>query len=204
MKHTNINLDKQLTQEDWARINLFKKRFSILWENLKDLKLGQLHFNYKKNEDGSYSGRMDLPNKFRLKGLYVDYRCFYLKKEPTHFYGFANFLSSLTSDKDYRLFIKGEKKSWKSDFIENGWFRYNGNKLKTSDVLDMWFNGLIFHNVKCKTDDLNEHLKLFDNSTANSILFMTVYDTILVIRNLNWSINELRPDNLFLKMPTKA
>lgn len=43
--------------------------------------------------------------------------------------------------------------------------------------------------------------RVFESKTAQSILFMAVYDTILVIRDVNWTINELRPDHLYLKMP---
>lgn len=202
MKYRYIKVIKNLASEDWRLLELFHRRFDILWSNLKDLKLGVFHGSFKKNRDGSYAGGFDLPSSFRLKGLYVDYRHFYLEQEPTNYYKLLKFISWLSNDNDFHQFLKLEKKKWKSSFIENGWFKFNDISLNTKFIIDLWFNAEIFHSKeRKKIQELLKFQQLFENRTAQSILFMAVYDTILVIRNLHWVISELRPEHLYLKMP---
>lgn len=204
MKTTYIKVTKKIEEKDWALINLFTKRFITLWANLKDLNLGVISGSFSKKSDGSYSGGLELPNLFRLKGLYVDFRHFYLQKDnPTYIYRIANFMSELTDAVEYKHFIKKKKKNLKSDFIERGWFVYKGKSFKTSEILDVWFNAEILHSDSVKIKKLLNFQKILEHKTAQSMLFMAIYDTILIVRNLHWSINELKPNNLFLKMPIK-
>jgi hypothetical protein len=116
----------------------------------------------------------------------------------------ANFIAQLSADRDFRAFLKAEHKYWKSSFVENAWFNFNGNHIKTQEIIDLWFNGEIFHSYnKQKTESLLELLQIFENRTAHSILFQAVYNAILRIRNLHSTVSDLRLDNLFLKMPIK-
>lgn len=204
MKYRYIEVIKNLASEDWRLLELFHRRFDILWSNLKDLKLGVFHGSFKKNKDGSYSGGFDLPNRFRLKGLYVDFRHFYLEKEDTNYYKLSKFIARLSTDQSFREFLKLERKNWKSTFVENGWFNFNGRHIATQYIINLWFNGEIFHSYnKQRIEVLLDLLKIFDDKTAHSILFVAVYDAILGIRNLHWTINDLRHDFLFLKMPIR-
>ncbi len=186
---------------DWPRIELFRRRFATLWDNFKDLNLGQLHGSFAKQNDGSYEGGFDLPNEYRLKGLYVDFRHFYLNDESTNINSVANYLSSLTDSVDYQQFIRNEKKNLKSEFIESGWFQYNGKSFTTKQVLDIWFNAEIFHNNKERMPVILDWMEILSTKTARTMLFMAVYDSILIIRNINWSLKELTRTNLNLRMP---
>ena len=122
MKHIFISVTVEPSKVNWNQIDLFRKRFTTLWKNLKDLNLGLFHGNFSKQPDGRYTGGFDLPNEYRLKGLYVDFRHFYLESEVTNVRKFANYLVSITDSIDYRQFIREEKNKLKSEFIENGWF----------------------------------------------------------------------------------
>lgn len=136
MKYTRIEV-RSLSAEDWHFLELFQRRFDILWANLKDLKLGVFHGSFKRNEDGSYSGGLDLPSSYRLKGFYVDYRHFYLEKEPTNYYRLLKFISGLSEDKAVQQFLKHEKKRWQSIFVENGWFKFNDMNLTTGVIINL-------------------------------------------------------------------
>ena len=186
---------------EWDEIELFRRRFATLWNNFKDLKLGQFSGSFTKQNNGRYTGRFDLPNEYRLKGLYVDFRHFFLNDEPTNVNKFANYLASLTKSKEFRQFIKEEKKQLKSRFIEDGWFQHNGKSLSTKQILDVWFNAEIFHNNPKKAKVLLEWMQVFATNTAKSMLFMAVYDSILIIRNVNWSAMELSRSNMNLRIP---
>lgn len=195
----------------WDDIELFRRRFGVLRENLKDLNLGQISFGFSRQPDGRYTGGIDdLPSDFRLKGLYVDFRHFYLHDEPTHIESFANYLMSLSDSDVFRQFIKEEKTRLRSTFLEEGWFEHKGERISTKQFLDVWFNAEIFHNNRgrrgrpWKTQTLLEWTQIFADQTAKSLLFMAVYDSISVIRNISWVVTEFSTSNMHLRMPSNA
>ncbi len=124
-----------------------------------------------------------------------------MNDELTNINRFANYLASLTDSEDYRQFIKHEKKNLRSDFIESGWFQHKGKPFTTKEILYIWFNSEIFHSDPKKTSIFLEWLEIFADDTAKSMLFMAVYDCILVIRNINWSAMELAKNHMYLRMP---
>lgn len=201
MKSMLVPVVVEAASVDWPRIELFRRRFATLWDNFKELNLGQLHGSFSKQTDGSYEGGFDLPNEYRLKGLYVDFRHFYLNDEPTNINSLSNYLSSLTDSAEYQQFIRNEKINLKSEFIENGWFQYEGKSFTTKQVLDIWFNAEIFHNDKEKMLVILDWMEILSTKTARTMLFMAVYDSVLIVRNINWSLKELSRTNLSLQMP---
>lgn len=203
MKHIFISVTVEPSKVNWNQIDLFRKRFTTLWKNLKDLNLGLFHGNFSKQPDGRYTGGFDLPNEYRLKGLYVDFRHFYLESEVTNVRKFANYLVSITDSIDYRQFIREEKNKLKSEFIENGWFQFKGKPFTTRQLMDIWFNAEIFHSNQTKIVVMEAWAKVLASNTARSMLFMSVYDSILIIRNINWSVMEFSKDNMYLRMPQK-
>lgn len=194
----------------WDDIELFRRRFGVLWSNLKDLRLGQFGGAFTKQPDGRYTGGLELPNEYRLKGLYVDFRHFYLNDEPTNMDRFSNYLASLTTSMVFRRFLRTERKPSGSDFLESGWFEHNGKCLATERFLDVWFNAEIFHSNRgqrsrtWKTKALLEWMEIFSDQTARSMLFMAVYDRILTVRKINWVAMEFSPSNMNLRMPNSA
>lgn len=199
-----VPLTVEYNRIDWELIDLFRRRFIALWSNLRDLKLGYLQGSFAKQADGSYKGSFSLPKEYRLKGLYVDFRHFYLKKEATNVKRFANYLASITESDDYRQFIKEEKNKLKSHLIESGWFQFEGTPFTTKQLIDIWFNAEIFHSEPVKIAVMLKWMEVLATDTAKSMLFMAVYDSILVIRNINWSALELSKDNMYLRMPNEA
>lgn len=121
--------------------------------------------------------------------------------EPTNINSVANYLSSLTDAAEYQRFIKDEKSKLKSKFIESGWFQYKGKYFATKQVLDIWFNAEIFHNDKKKMSVVLDWMEILSTKTARTMLFMAVYDSIPIIRNINWSLKEFSKTNLNPRMP---
>lgn len=207
MKIIQIPVTVDVRSVNWSDIELFKKRFAELWSNFKDLDISRLSGSFTKQKNGCYTGSLNLPNQHRLKGLYVDFRHFFLEKENTSIKKFADYLSSLTKSQEFRTFIKEEKKKLKSEFIENGWFQYNGKSFSTKQVIYLWFNVEIFHNIphnnKMLLELFLEWKQIFSIDTARSMLFIAVYDWILIIRNIHWTVMELSKSNMNLRMPSK-
>lgn len=186
---------------DWARIKLFRQRFAELWDNFQDLKLGVMTGTFARESEGAYSGGFNLPNRHRLKGLYVDFRHFYLNDEPSNARGFSKYLATLTPDADYRQFMKAQRNKLRSEFIEQGWFMHKGQPFTTKQILDIWFNAEIFHNDPQKTATMLEWNETLATETGRSLLFMAVMDSTHVTRNINWSCAELTTSHLMLRMP---
>ncbi|MFN4360103.1 MAG: hypothetical protein ACK4F4_05180 [Hylemonella sp.] len=208
MKIIQIPVTAEPESIRWGEIELFRRRFNILWDNLQDLKIGRLSGGFFRQANGRYIGGFELPNSYRLKGLYVDFRHFYLNNEPTNFEKFTNYLrDELTESKIFHQFIKNEKKRSRSDFLENGWFDYNGERISAEKFLDVFFNVEIFHSNRgrnkktWKTETLLEWMNVFSDDTAKSMLFMAVYDSILKIKDINWVVMEFSKNNLNLRIP---
>ncbi len=202
-KHILIPVNLSADQINWKLLELFRRRFSILWDNLNDLELKNLTATIHKKNDGTYEGVSTLPNIHRLKGFYTDYRHFYLEKEKTNIFRIMKYLCSITDSVDYKRFIRNEKNKFKSNTIENNWLKIDDKILHTKEVLNLWFNGEIFHNDEKIMERLAGVRKSMTPNLWKYIVFMAVYDTPLIIRNIHWSQRELSQDNLYLLMPYK-
>ncbi len=203
MDHVCVLINKTIENIDWGLIELFRKRFIILWDNLNDLKLKRFTANIHKKSDGTYDGDSTLPTIHRLKGFYTDYRHFYNQNDRTHIFKMMNYLKAMTDSTDYHNFIKKEKSDFKSSFIENNWLNISGKKLHTSEVLDLWFNAEIFHDDLEKMKRLDQVRNSMSEKLWKFIVFLAVYDTSLKIRDIHWSQSELSKNNLYLIMPKK-
>ena len=204
MKFVRIPINISVNKIDWRLIDLFRKRFEILWDNLHDLKLNNFTASIQKKSDGTYDGDSTIPTVHRLKGLYADYRHFYHQNERTHIFKLMNYLKSLTDASDYHDFIKKQKSNYKSSFIENNWLNIDGKRLNTAEVLDLWFNAEIFHDDEEKTNRLSRIRTSISENLWKYIVFIATYDTSLIIRNVHWSQSELSKNNLYLLMPNNS
>ncbi len=199
---TPIRLHVDSGLVNWDRINLFRERHKILKRNWEDLGINTISGNFQKNGN-FYSGSIELPNEFRLKGLYVDFRPFYSNKEPTNFEKICNYITTLTDSSDYQIFVKDQKRNFKSRFVENGWFNINGEKLSSKTLIKIWFNAKVFHSDKNKIEELRKYLHLLSSDSFSSLVFLCVYDSIKAINWIVWSISELTPTNLIIKLPNR-
>lgn len=187
---------------NWDFIDLYKDRVEILLKNLEDLDLQRISIHFSKNEKDFYLGKLkDLPNEFRLKGLYLDFRPFLLNKRKGEIgvQKFCHYLSTLTNSVSYHNYINSEKEKFNSSFIFEGWLKFNGKNVLARKIIETWFYSYYFHFNEIK--ELNKYLKYFDNDTFQSLLFYSVYESIKIIKNINWSVSVLSPDNLFFKIP---
>ena len=83
-------------------------------------------------------------------------------------------------------------------------FQFKGKPFTTRQLMDIWFNAEIFHSNQTKIVVMEAWAKVLASNTARSMLFMSVYDSILIIRNINWSVMEFSKDNMYLRMRPKA
>ncbi|OGU68810.1 MAG: hypothetical protein A2499_18265 [Stygiobacter sp. RIFOXYC12_FULL_38_8] len=195
-----VEVELPVSKINWSVIDLFKTRFSILKENLSDLELKKLSFNIRKSERGFYSGKIEpLPSEYRLKGLYLDFRPFHHKKEKISVTQICKHLMSLNSSKEYLQFILEEKQKFESASILNGFIFHKGHKVSANELIDLWFYSYYFHFNRFP--QLKKWQKYFADETFQSLLFLSVYESINILRKIHWSISDLTPTNLLLKIP---
>ena len=197
-----LPIAKKITEKEWEKIEIFKRRFKLYWDNFQDLNIGKYTGNFSKG--GKYVGKFDIPVSIhRLKGLYVDFRCFYLTNDLANFDKFTSFIAKKVSNSAYDKLIAHAREEWHSKYLRNGFFQFKGKPINTNELIDLWFNGYMFHSDARKYKYLTELLEVFEEETALSLLFDTVLSCGHAIKNLHWSIDELARDNLQVKIPDK-
>lgn len=197
----DISVKLNTSEIDWRWIDLFKRRFEELWDNLQELNLNKISGSFGRNDDGSYVGEIEcLPSFHRLKGLYVDYRHFYLEKEDVNFEKFTKYLATITDSQEYRLYLKSLRKGNVS-FVESAFFEYKDRRIQASVLLKIFFNAELFHNDAEMILLKNDIDNMFRSETLRSLLFMIVYERILKIKDVYWSVSQLNKNNFVLQMP---
>ena len=198
MNELILKFDKPINKEDYNRIELFRYRFRILWENWESLKragikLGGSFQNYARQR---FTGDSCNIESFRLKGYYVDFRFFYSKKEPTHYYKITNIISKHCHDKRLQKCLRTANQSWEDAGILRGWHGY-----KDDELLNYWFNGEIFHSDQKKINSIRKILERMDSDLAHHLLTFAIYDRMLVLRNINWMLKPLSMTSQVIRLP---
>lgn len=198
MSELLLKLDKSIGEGDFQKIELFKERFIILWENWEslkkqDIKLGGSFQNYNLKTFGGPSCNIE---SFRLKGYYVDFRFFYSKKEPTHYYTISNLIGKYCHDERMQKCLKSCNKNWKDAGILYEWHGY-----KADDLLNYWFNGKIFHSESTKIANVKKILRKMNNDLTHHLLTFVIYDRMLVLRNINWILKPLSLPTQAIRLP---
>lgn len=194
-----LNFDKPISKDDYQRIELFRYRFKVLWGNWESLKRSgiQLGGSFQNHALQRFTGDSCNIESFRLKGYYVDFRFFYSKKEPTHFYSIIRIIGKHCHDERLRKYLKSAKQNWENAGILREWHGY-----KADDLLNYWFNGEIFHcGNEEKRNSVQKVLERMDSNLAHHLLTFTIYDSMLVLRNINWMLRPLSMTSQVIRLP---
>ncbi len=172
-------------------------------EYWNDLELGEIIVaKFNRVTNGKTSGKITgLPNFNRLKGLYVDFRPFFQTSDPTSFIKIATMINERVESPLYCKFIEFIEKQWNDNLSIPGSFKWNDKPLIVSEVLNIFFNGYIFHSDNEKYNKLLDLLNSFEEETIQSLLFCAVQGCFMAVNNLYRSISELTPENLKVTFP---
>lgn len=201
MSEILISLSKPLTKEHLDQIQCFRERFAELWDNWESLKkLGiKLGGSFQNKGNGKITGPSCGIDHHRLKGYYLDFRFFYAKKEPTHYFKISNLISRYCEDSRLRNCLEIDKNSWNSAGVLTDWHGFTAESL-----IHSLFNGKIFHNAQDMNPTLNNLRLAMNDDLANHDLTFCIYNRMLVIRNLNWVMMPLSLDNQFIRIPERC
>jgi len=115
-------------------------------------------FTLQINEDGTGNALSKIPSEKDIKSFLIDFRPFVLQKEAVHIPTLCNRV--ILEIKDMSEYSDLLKKI--SDFIKN-WnnfcnntniggiaVKYNNEKMKVKEIIDLWLNGKYFHPTDIK------------------------------------------------------
>lgn len=197
----SAKLAKRFDEGELRRLATFKRRALALIETRDKLKLGQMSGSFWE-DDGCYDGDVSLPDETKLKALFMDFRFFFLEKEPANCRRIADMLAKNGDNELITLFIKYIKKEWDSSFLKDGWFRYKERNLSSKEVINLWFNAHYFHSDHEKEQQLKELNLVLSDGVSRFILVMCVLDAGHSIKNLYHLIKNTDNDNLVMQIPT--
>lgn len=188
MNELMLNLEKPINTDEYQRIELFRYRFRVLWQNWESLKkMGiKLGGSFTNHSLQRFTGNSCNIESFRLKGYYVDFRFFFAEKEHTYYYKIIKIIGKYCHDKRLQKCLKTANQNWENAGILRGWHGY-----KADDLLNYWFNGEIFHIKPEKRDKVKKILERMDSGLAHHLLTIAIYDRMLVLRNINWMLQPL-------------
>ncbi|MCX6829860.1 MAG: hypothetical protein NT002_11355 [candidate division Zixibacteria bacterium] len=170
-----------MTDEEREILELFCKRVdevaksSIYKDGGREISL-----NLKGDAKGNVALSMSVPDKEVLLSLVTKLRQFYMPKESIYFRKVYNIvwkhLSSASEEE--KECAKSAMATFKQ-ITEVGWFefRFNNVKLTPKDIIDIWFNGNIFHADKTR-------VKQFELLAASNLGPFVEYQFISTICDL--------------------
>lgn len=206
LKTMNLdNIECQIAAEkiksiDWRRIELFRIKALVLMENWDDLSIKRFSGTFHRNHDGKITSGFSLPNQYRLKGLYADFRHFYLTNSDINLYKHANYLSSLVNTSHFHQYTSGVKNS----FIPNSSIvslKHDGEQITSDELLKTYFNAEFFHTDIEKIERIKKWRELLSEETAKSAIFECVMNSIYSVQNLYVSTLDLSSSHLYLNCP---
>jgi hypothetical protein len=200
MTDTLIPLTTEMSGEELEQLDLFRYKFRELWDNWESLKAQGISLGgYFSNLGG---GKVDGPGcgieVHRLKGFYLDFRFFYAQKEPTHFYKVTSMLGKHCEDQRLYACLKSNKEQWVEAGLLHEW-----HGVKPDEMIDVLFNGDLFHTVPEKRERMHEIQTMMHNDLAHHCLVYSVYLRMLAIRNINWVIKPLIGRSQRVRIPAE-
>ncbi len=126
-----LKLDESIGGEDYQKVELFRERFKILWDNWDSLKKQriQLGGSFEHHDPQRFTGSSCNIESYRLKGYYVDFRFFYAEREPTYYYTIAGLIGKHCRDERMRRCLKTSNQTWKDAGILREWHGYKADDL---------------------------------------------------------------------------
>lgn len=169
---------------------MFRRRAADFIEERSRLKLDKFCIHLSRGSDGNLAGNAPLPPERELKHLYLSFRSFYHKDEPSNFGKVANIVSKAISDPLIREAIKRIKAQWKGSFTET-LSHFHGRKYSSEEIIDSWFNAHFFHSDSKKEQKLKELNVLLKDNLSRIALFMAIWDAGLAISNLFKAVERM-------------
>jgi hypothetical protein len=194
-----VPLTTQMNEGQLEELELFRLPFSELWSNWESLKsLGlKLGGSFQNKGNGQVSGSSCGVEIHRLKGFYLDFRFFVAEKEPTQFFKVINKISGFCKDSRLHKCLAHNRTSWKEAGVLHEWHGF-----KADELIKVMFNADLFHSDKVLQPKSSLIRESMSSELAHHLLTFSIYNRMLVIRNLNWIIKPLTVNHQCIQLPS--
>lgn len=199
---TSLELNSNLIESEWTRVEHFKIRAREFLQNIEDLNLPGLYSITIDTSENSKKANTNLyPGRHRAKSLYLDFRHFIGDKVPSKYELVANALKAHI-DRDHYMqhYLNSLKKSFLKQ--ENFNIQLNGKTLTATEIVNLWFNTEFFHKGKEKQElDRMEILKSLEYEGSQHILLWSIITSQHHIKQLYACLKDLETNTLFINCP---
>lgn len=197
-RHVQLAVSSKLSEDDWKLVDAFKARADRLAGTrlASDASISAISGTIKISHKGlTFQG--NLPPESELVEHLAALRLFVLKREPSNFERMLSTLGRYADTDDARAALRQIRGRW-NDALFNGAvsLAWNGKKLTTALVLDLWFNGFYFHGDEKKAEELASLAAVVTEVLAKFALVDAAYNATKIILKLRASMEGLaRPAN---------
>ena len=200
MADTLISLTTEMSGEALEQMELFRLKFRELWSNWESLKKQKLSLggSFSNLGNGKVSGPGCGVEVHRLKGFYLDFRFFIAKREPTEFSKVCSLLGKHCVDRRLHQCLLSNREQW-----EEAGFLHEWHGIKPDEMIDVLFNGELFHSNPAKRERMRYVRTLMSDDLAHHCLVYNVYARMLVVRNISWVIQPLEQNHQHVRVPAE-
>ena len=197
-RYISVAAASPISEEDCERLSLYKSRYVAIKKNFIDLIGNDKRISFSLSHDnGKTRTQKPLYNPHRLKGLYLDYRVFEAKREPTNFLKVCKILKRYFEDSRVRICVEKEIQGWNSDEFSD-WHGY-----KFDELVDIIFNAKLFHSDTKKQSLLRVIYDNFADDALNTLLFHGIQMRLAQLRNIHFIIGPCNSNYQFCRLPVK-
>jgi hypothetical protein len=196
-----VEIDLSSSAELRMRLDSFTRRAANLTEFMKSQKWGiqSIHVDRSNQDQPWVHGT--LPNELVLEGLYRRFRFFILNDEDSNYLRFLRLLSASSKNELHHRFLRLERKEFfQSHSLEFAFITAN-LKYHPEEVIDFWFNAYYFHDQEPERKKLATFESIVSAEGAKVLLWESVWNSALKVRNMAWLVREATPKNPFVYVP---
>jgi hypothetical protein len=197
IRHVNVLVLRRLTEADWKRVDAFKLRaYRLAQTRLSiDRTVSPISARICIDKSG-FKFEGVLPPEPELVEHLAALRFFILKKEPSNVERLLSALGKHLDTQEARESLKWLRAQWTAElFGDSVSLDFNGKKLTSSYILDIWYNGHYFHGDEAKTEDLRAISALVTEGMAKYALVDAVYRATKAIQRIRACVDSLvRPE----------
>lgn len=113
-------------------------------------------FTIHSQRDEPVNVHSDLGDEDDVRSLMLEFRKFVSDKDDAHFESICNIVYRSVEDSEVRAWVNTNRATWTQVFVGDIEFDLDGVKFRGRSALDVWVNGVLFHNDPVKEAAYNK------------------------------------------------
>lgn len=190
---STVELNTPMGEEGLCTVNFFRRRLAELESNWTELENEGFSVSewVGRDSDGKVSISAAPVSVHRLKGLYMDFRFFWGKKESSHFDKIQKLIGKHCNKTEVvKECLKENKKQWERAGAGETW-----HGLATDKIISVIFYGSIMHERDDHQATLKRINEMLTEPAIHHFLASAIWEKTFPLRNLRWMLEPLSADN---------